>query len=333
MKVFISWSGERSKLLANALRDWLQPILQSVEVWMSDADIDAGDRWGEEVARELSSCNFGILCITPENLSASWLLFEAGALAKSLEGSKVIPLLFDLELRDISGPLAQFQAKKFDQSGLKEVAASINRSLPSPIADGILNSLLDAMWPGMLNRLGAIPKKADDGKRVRSQAEILEELVAGVRSFDSRLRDTEMAIHEGSARNRKRKPRYYFPILFDMLFELEGSEPIGLLMIAGMLREDVPWISEMLTASYGEIRRGNNQAISRLLRNLSSTTRMLSRGPLLDEFAGGSKEQMSLLIELPMFLERYLDRFRFERDEARLRPVRIKKDESEVKAE
>ena len=116
MKVFISWSGERSKLLAVGLREWLRPILQSVEVWMSEADIDAGDRWGQEVARELSSCNFGIICVTPENLQASWLLFEAGALAKSLEGSKVIPLLFELELRDISGPLAQFQAKKFDQS-------------------------------------------------------------------------------------------------------------------------------------------------------------------------------------------------------------------------
>ena len=70
MKVFISWSGERSKLLAIALRDWLRHILQSVEVWMSEADIGAGDRWGQEVARELSVCNFGIICVTPENLTA-----------------------------------------------------------------------------------------------------------------------------------------------------------------------------------------------------------------------------------------------------------------------
>ena len=229
------------------------------------------------MARELSACNFGILCITPENLAASWLLFEAGALAKSLEGSKVIPLLFDLELRDISGPLAQFQAKKFDQTGLKEVAASINRNLPSPIADGILNSLLDAMWPGMQQKLASIPKRPT---MERCEAvHILEELVAGVRSFDSRLRDTEMAIHEGPARNRKRRPRFYLPMLFDMFVELGSSEPVGILIIAGMLREDFPWVSEMLTESYRDIRRGNNPAISRLLRNLSNATRILTMGP------------------------------------------------------
>lgn len=70
MKVFISWSGERSKLLANALCEWLKPVLQSVEVWMSEADIEAGDRWGQEVAKELSASNFGIICVTPENLNA-----------------------------------------------------------------------------------------------------------------------------------------------------------------------------------------------------------------------------------------------------------------------
>lgn len=54
MKVFISWSGTRSKLVAVALHEWLRPILQSVEVWMSEVDIGAGDRWGQEVVRELS---------------------------------------------------------------------------------------------------------------------------------------------------------------------------------------------------------------------------------------------------------------------------------------
>jgi len=305
MKVFISWSGERSKLLAVALREWLQPILQSVEVWMSEADIDAGDRWGQEVARELSACNFGIICVTPENSKAPWLLFEAGALAKSLDGSKVIPLLFELELRDISGPLAQFQAKKFDRHGLDEVANSINKSLPQGIADTILKSLLDAMWPSLQQKIEAIPKIESSGKKSRSQSDILEELVAGVRSFDSRLRETEMFAAEIGPR-RRRRPRFFTPMILDMLTDLEGDDPIGLLVMAGIFREDAPWLSEVLVESYRELRRGTPKSNERVIDRIHRLTRMTVDGPLGDENL--SKDHIVLMMEMPRLLDRYLAR-------------------------
>ena len=110
------------RLLAQALHGWLPLVLHYVKPWLSDADVSAGDRWATVVAKELETSNFGIICVTPENLNSPWVLFEAGALAKTMQGSKVIPLLFNLEFSDISGPLAQFQAKKFDREGLAEVS-------------------------------------------------------------------------------------------------------------------------------------------------------------------------------------------------------------------
>jgi len=142
LKIFISWSGSRSKALAIALRDWLPLVLQYAKPWVSDKDIGAGDRWAQSIAGELETSNFGIICITPENLQSEWILFEAGALSKSMLDAKVIPLLFGLELSDLSGPLSQFQAQKVEESGVMEVVRAINKVADGQTSDHIVSRLV-----------------------------------------------------------------------------------------------------------------------------------------------------------------------------------------------
>jgi TIR domain-containing protein len=93
MKVFISHSGPRSRAIALALKDWMPLVLHYVDPWVSQKDIAAGDRWAVEVGTKLNDSNFGIICLTPENLNASWLLFEAGAISKSFDEGAVCPYL------------------------------------------------------------------------------------------------------------------------------------------------------------------------------------------------------------------------------------------------
>ena len=145
MKVFISWSGQRSHALADALHDWIPLVLHYVEPWVSQADIAAGQRWADQVAKELEASNFGIVCVTRDNVTSPWALFEAGALAKSMQDSRVIPLLLDLEIGDITGPLAQFQAKKVDRTGLSEVIGSLNQLAPQRVPDDRVRQLFDAL--------------------------------------------------------------------------------------------------------------------------------------------------------------------------------------------
>jgi hypothetical protein len=85
MKVFISWSGERSRAVAEALREWLPNVIQTVNLWVSLADIEKGARWSTDITAQLEECSVGLICLTPENLSAPWLLFEAGALSKMVD--------------------------------------------------------------------------------------------------------------------------------------------------------------------------------------------------------------------------------------------------------
>jgi hypothetical protein len=67
MKVFLSWSGERSRAIAEALREWIPNVIQAVQPWMSAEDIDKGLRWISEVAIELEQTRFGNLSYAGES--------------------------------------------------------------------------------------------------------------------------------------------------------------------------------------------------------------------------------------------------------------------------
>ena len=83
MKIFISWSGKLSQNLGNALKEWIPDVLQAVQCYFTPEDIQKGDRWSSEIAKELEESMFGIFCVTPENLNSGWMHFEAGAISKS----------------------------------------------------------------------------------------------------------------------------------------------------------------------------------------------------------------------------------------------------------
>lgn len=191
MKVFMSWSGVRSHLLADALHDWMPLVLHYVETWLSKADIEAGQRWADQVARELEASNFGILCITKENVASPWVLFEAGALAKSMQGSRVVPFLLDLEFSDITGPLAQFQAKKVDRAGVFEVVQSLNQLAQTPVPEDRVRQLFEALWPELEKKVSKIPPSTTPEKHTRPQAEVMEELVASIRTLEGRFRELD----------------------------------------------------------------------------------------------------------------------------------------------
>jgi hypothetical protein len=121
-KVFLGWSGERSKRAAKALRDWIPTVIQAADPWMSEADIDPGSNWDKDLLKTLEEAKIGILCITSDDLKSIWMHFEAGMLANSLKDSNyVCPYLLGVEPTDIQGPLSRFQAKRADRESTKQL--------------------------------------------------------------------------------------------------------------------------------------------------------------------------------------------------------------------
>ena len=187
MKVFISWSGRRSRKVAEQLRQWLPSVIQAVRPYFTPDDIMKGSRWSNEIARELEEAQIGIICLTRDNLNAPWVNFEAGALSKKLDTSKVCPFLLDIQPTDIEGPLVQFQATRFEKDEVMKLIRLINKELGNQALEKTtLDNAFEMWWPDLEKRIAeAMGSVADQQKVVvRTDRDLLEEILQLVRASD-----------------------------------------------------------------------------------------------------------------------------------------------------
>jgi TIR domain len=139
MKLFISFSGETSHQIAQNVRNFLTLILPAVKPFLTSADVDKGARWAGEISRELGQSNYGIICLTADNLQSQWLAFEAGALAKQVE-ARAATLLFGLNHEQVPYPLKMFQGTLFNKADVRQLVGTLTMPLLQN-SEGKRNSL------------------------------------------------------------------------------------------------------------------------------------------------------------------------------------------------
>lgn len=205
MRVFISWSGFRSRLVAEQLNQWFPLVLQHVTPFMSAEDVDKGARWSGEIAGVLDTSNYGVVCLTPENLEAPWIHFEAGALSKSVAVGRVSPLLLGIKKSDVIGPLAQFQLTTTSQDDVFRLVKSINNASSSDarVDDERLGVIFSTFWPTLVEKLSAAENAGDsaEGSRdgERDPTALLEEVLETVRSHTRMLSTLQRATGSSAA--------------------------------------------------------------------------------------------------------------------------------------
>jgi len=188
MKVFISWSGEKSKTVAEVFRDWLPNVIQSIKPWMSSEDIKKGGRWSPDISKQLEESQVGIICLTSENINAPWILFEAGALSKKTSESYVCTFLFDIKSSDFEGPLTLFQATEFNKTDLKKMIYTINDiHSDKKLEKSRLDKAFTKWWPDFEERLRKIPESKTQSIPKRSEREILEEIIKLLRNLNRQI--------------------------------------------------------------------------------------------------------------------------------------------------
>jgi hypothetical protein len=194
MKVFMSWSGARSKAAAELLHYWIKCVVQASQPWISTRGIDRGSLWFTEINNELKDTTFGIICLTQENKNAPWILFEAGALAKGLANSRVCTFLVDLETKDIRDPLAQFNHTLPDKAGLWNLVLTLNSSLEANRLElNILEGVFETYWPQFQEKFNKIKEEIPETTVIapREDKDVLAEILENTRNLSQRIRVLE----------------------------------------------------------------------------------------------------------------------------------------------
>ncbi len=189
MRVFIGWSGERSRQVSEALRRWLPQMLQAAEPWTTSVDLVAGSSWVRQIEYELRETRAGIVCLTPENLQAPWMHLETGTLWA--RGSVVIPYLLDFAPAELNGPLARFQAVRAEQDGTWQLVRTLNRLLHEyAVPEAVLLNAFELGWPKLKSEIDVILRtrapasrrstRRRSGLKTRTERQLLEEIVRTV---------------------------------------------------------------------------------------------------------------------------------------------------------
>lgn len=183
VKIFISWSGEKSRRVGEVFRAWLPSVLQYVQPYFTPEDVEKGAKWNSDISKNLEESRIGLICLTKENIDKPWIMFEAGALSKNLESSKILTLLCGIIATDVSGPLTHFQSTRLDKKDVKLMLETINNSAQdSKLDKAQLENTFEMCWPVLESKIKEALESTAEIQQERKERELLEETLEIVRN-------------------------------------------------------------------------------------------------------------------------------------------------------
>lgn len=184
MKVFISWSGDAERQVAEALRAAITTVCAGrAQPFVSSQDIPKGERGIPFIDAELASNDYGIVVLSAANHAKPWINYEGGAMASTL-ANPVATVLLDLNPADFDGPLRTRQATRFTERQdmrdlFVQIAAAADPDMPASTTDILFNSAWGAL------QLSWNPDANAPHEPLRTSDEMLAEVVDRVRNIEA----------------------------------------------------------------------------------------------------------------------------------------------------
>lgn len=188
-EVFFSWSGDKSKEIALKFQDLFKHVFEpAVTSFMSARDIGVGRRSLDVLFSKLEQCNYGVCFVDAENARAPWIQFEAGALSKLIDTSRVMVLSLDGNVQSLEGtPLNEFQHKLFNKDDIKSIFEGIIESYKLEKSRDIIIQRFDGEWDNFYRNAQIILEKGEEQKKVETdedgKLDIIMKMLVGVQNL------------------------------------------------------------------------------------------------------------------------------------------------------
>lgn len=307
--VFISHDASDAEL-AEAFSKLLKSVSAGMIKTFRSSDkkgtegIDFGEEWYKRLMTQLQSTSDVVCLFTERSLDRPWILFEAGV-AKGKLNTPVVGVALGVSLSRVSaGPFYQFMNMDDSASDLTKLLNQLARRVPNLELDSdVVKSQVatfKATEAALLKKLTSGIAKAETKEEVDESA--VAKLAEEMKALPSRVAER---LAEGGEPFRHRRLRRFHPMMFEDLMHLSGEpgDPVAILMVASLVRDDVPWLYELAMEVYRAVKGGNVDAIQREMRRLRRFSDVIMRGPFMEEFGYGDKDSLMFAMEFPRMLE------------------------------
>jgi hypothetical protein len=299
-----------SKLLKSVSAGMLKSFRSSDK--KGNEGIEFGDEWYKTLMGKLEKASDVVCLLTERSIDRPWILYEAGV-AKGKLGTPVHGVALGVSLSRVSaGPFYQFQNSDDSEDSLSKLILQICRRIPNLEPDhDVVTSQVKIFKQNIDSALKAIGGQEKPGKlEVKNEAavneaavaKVLEEMKLVVREVSMR---SERMMMEGAERSRPRRSllRTFNPsMLLKMtrMMSRDEGDPIGILVLASILRGDFPWLYELGLEAYRAAKRGYSENAINALVKFRNVADLTVHGPMSEEL------DIEGLRELPNIIHNYL---------------------------
>jgi hypothetical protein len=267
-----------------------------------------GDEWYSRLMDKLQAASEVVCLFTQRSIDRPWILYEAG-IAKARTDMRVRAIVFGVPLARLqTGPFFHFQNLESTEESLSKLVLELAGRVPGlePDADVIKTQVKafkvasDKIIEGLANKDESEAKPEEN-----PMAKFLEEMKVLVRDLPSRVSER---MNEASSHDRRRRTPRIHPRMLHEIMSMSGDsgDPISIMLIASMVRDDMPWFYEIAQETYRALNAGEMETAKRQIKRLHQMRDLLMHGPFMEEYGGKNMEMF--MMELPHMFEHLVRR-------------------------
>jgi hypothetical protein len=268
-----------SKLLSSISAGMLKSFRSSDK--KGTEGIEFGVDWYPEVMSKIDSASDVVCLLTPRSIERPWILYEAGV-AKGKMNTPVYGVALGIPLSSAStGPFAQFQNCGEDPDSLTKLVLQLMGRVSGAEPD---KDTVKMQVETFKTRADLIAKKLPgttpahstaDEVEGSSVAKLFEEIKVMFRDLPERI----------EPKTKRYPPSRSWRTSAEMLInELDqdgrGPHGIGLLVLASVFKDDVPWLYEAAVQTYNTFSAGPGNGRAGALRRYSRICEMAANHPM-----------------------------------------------------